>query len=395
MCAISTSTSSAPTSRCGEARWYRILPASCLAMAGYGTFVYGSSAFISPVALEAPTLAVSVVPFGFAIRSATFAICNLAFGSLFLRGPVFAWVLTAEMFMFGGCACAFASISASPPAPAGFYASMVIAGVATALYYIPVYQPMIAWFPDRKGLVAGCAGVGQATGGSVWNAVAPALAQQSHGSGLFLVYGGVIGMLWFSGVLVTWPTSGRPVVPPRRCPRSMSSLLASVHGARHAIMLWAWLACTLLSGFALYAVLLYWLEVALALQPAQAGAVSTGFGMAFLVGRLGLGCVYDRLGSHTFARALHWTNLSLHAVLGLQQIVDRGEHQPTTEAACVVPLLILLLLCNAGAVTMWGPLTVSVGPLQRGAFPRGMCNAACHVCQARVSAGQSHRLRLA
>lgn len=31
--------------------------------------------------------------------------------------------------------------------------------------------------------------------------------------------------------------------------------------ARHAIMLWAWLACAMLTGFALFAVLLFWLEV--------------------------------------------------------------------------------------------------------------------------------------
>lgn len=181
------------------------MPASVCAMTGYGVFVYGSSSFILPVADEAPELPISTCPYAFALRSVTFAVVNLAFGSFLLRGPPHRWVLCSVALMILGCTCAGASVAAVEPSAAGFTISLIVAGVATAAFYLPVYQPMLAWFPDRKGLVAGFVGVGQASGGSLWNAAAPAIALHTRSSGLFLLYGLTVGSFWLAGVLVTWP----------------------------------------------------------------------------------------------------------------------------------------------------------------------------------------------
>jgi len=274
------------------------------------------------------------------------------------RGPPAMWVIASILLMISGCVLASASIATSA---AGLYVAVgVLMGAATAAVYLPVYQPLLAWFPDRKGLVAGCIGVGQAAGGSLWNAFAPLIASRIPGSMLMLVFGFAVSACWAAGVCVTWPPSGRPDAPRRQCPSTLPMLLAAAHRLRHALMLWGWLACAMLSGFAFFAIMLPWLQTALALPPTEAGAASTAFGMAFLIGRLVLGAVYDRLGARRFALMLHAANVTLHFVLAVEQAIDGGRHRPATEAAFVVPLLLLLLVCNAGTVTMWGPLSIDL-----------------------------------
>jgi len=126
----------------------------------------------------------------------------------------------------------------------------------------------------------------------------------------------------------------------------------------------------MMTGFGVFAVLIFWLQGALQVGPSKAAAISTAFGVAFLFGRLALGAVYDHLGSRRFAKSLTALNVTLHLLLAVQQAVDGGVHDPTTEAMYTTPLLVCVLICNAGAVTTWGPLTLDLlGPRAKHAMP--------------------------
>ena len=50
-------------------------------------------------------------------------------------------------------------------------------GPLADFFYVPVYQPILSWFPERKGLIAGFMGVGQGVGGMTWNGAAPVLGE--------------------------------------------------------------------------------------------------------------------------------------------------------------------------------------------------------------------------
>ena len=126
-------------------------------MSGYGIFVYGSSAFILPVKRDAPSIAVSTVPWAFALRSMCFAASNLALGPLTLRGPTHYWVAGAVVLMCLACAGAAASVAASSAA-ALCVALPILGGAACTAFYVPVYHPILSWFPDRRGFIAGMMG---------------------------------------------------------------------------------------------------------------------------------------------------------------------------------------------------------------------------------------------
>ena len=40
----------------------------------------------------------------------------------------------------------------------------LLGGAACTAFYVPVYQPILSWFPDRRGFIAGMMGVGQGLG---------------------------------------------------------------------------------------------------------------------------------------------------------------------------------------------------------------------------------------
>jgi MFS family permease len=364
-------------------RWRRIAPASVLAMCGYGAFVYGSSAFILPVQQQAPSLPISVVPYAFSLRSVIFALGNLVLGPLLLRGSPATWVALAVVLMLLGCAGAAGSVATA--SASALYLSLSLSGAACCAMYVPVYQPMISWFSDRKGTIAGLAGVGQAVGGMAWNGLSPVLAERVAASWLFVVYGLAVCAMWSFAAAVVWPPAGPPAPPPS----CVAMLVARIRGGRHgthrsssaadgsscctlvarsaamarAPLLWTWLCANMLSGFGIFAVLLYWLEEAADLPPAAAGGAASGFGAAFLLGRVGAGGLYDRVGARRFAIFFGIANLVLHAALALEQALLPVPRTAALERWVTAPLLVLLLLTNAGAVTAWGPLTLDLlGP---------------------------------
>lgn len=203
-------------------RWRRVLPASVLSMTGYGMYVYGASTFIAPVSDQAPDLPLSTIPYAFALRSTIFAVFNLSFGaSMLQRVPPWRSAVVACTLIILGCACAGGSVALSSPTPGLpelgqplIFASFVICGIASAVFYLPVYTPCLAWFPDRKGIVAGCIGVGQAVGGMTWNATGPLISQHLAASTVFVLYGVLVAACWSAGLLIQWPPSGQTGPPP-------------------------------------------------------------------------------------------------------------------------------------------------------------------------------------
>jgi len=143
----------------------------------------------------------------------------------------------------------------------------------------------------------------------------------------------------------------------------------------------------------------------------RAAAVAAGFGIVFLAARLGAGVAYDRLGGRWFAISLHCTNLALHACLVAQQLsvspppADPAD-PPQAAAATAVddagtgasafgggaaawslwPILVLLLSCNAGAVTCWGPLSLDLLGPSRGKQWMGVMVSSISLAQAAGSA---------
>jgi hypothetical protein len=164
-------------------------------------------------------------------------------------------------------------------------------------------------------------------------------------------------------------------------------------------------------GFGLFAVLLYFLQGAVGLSAHRAAAVSAGFGIVFLVARLGAGVAYDRLGARRFALTLHWANLILHGCLVAQQL-SVSPPQPAAPAAppqigaaaadgggagssafpagglawSLWPILVLLLCCNAGAVTCWGPLSLDLLGPSRGKRWMGVLVSSISLAQTAGSA---------
>ena len=270
---------------------------------------------------------------------------------------------------------------------------------------------MLGWFPDRRGLVVGWLGVGQASGGIVWNSVAPTLALRLPASSLFLICGALVFLLWSCTTVITKPghaddtrmiahgtrrqgvsglsIEGSSVSPGRRGARTARAACCNdawracwrqrAAGSALPLMLLVWLSVSMTFGFGIHAVLLYYLQGAMGFSPGGASAASAGLGGSFLFARLAVGFAYDWLGARRFALALHGSNLLLHACFVLQQrlsghwfILDpvapagadalaiagtpREEALSREAAPLVWPLLVLLLCCNAGAVTCWGPL---------------------------------------
>ena len=125
------------------------------------------------------------------------------------------------------------------------------------------------------------------------------------------------------------------------------------------LLLWSWVCIAVLPGFALFAVLLFWLEEAVELSPSASGAAATVFSAVFLVGRLGLGAGYDRVGARAYAVFVTATNIVLHGLLAAQQALPLARTS-SGRSMMAVPLLLLLLFCNAGTVTSWGPLTLDL-----------------------------------
>lgn len=119
-----------------------------------------------------------------------------------------------------------------------------------------------------------------------------------------------------------------------------------------------WLLVSMVSGFALFGILLFWLEEAAQLSAGPASVAAAAFSIVFLLGRVILGSHYDRIGARRFAVQLSAANISLHALLAVQQ--GAMTRTPSTELTITAPILILLVLCNAGAITSWGPLSLDL-----------------------------------
>lgn len=442
-----------------------MLPAAVFGMAGYGIVVYGQSAFIVPVGAQVPSLSASTMPYAFSVRSFTFGAANVLGGSLLLGGSPRCRVALALLLLVVSCAAVSSWVLAasrpddpdakpSAAALASLYAPFVLLGLACACYYLPVYHPVLGWFPDRPGLVAGCLGVGQAAGGTLWNFAAPMIALRLPASSLFLVYGGTVALLWSCAAVVNRPPgacgtplrppamsderpSGSAPVAPGRCrvlvspqpgntpswhPQGITSLRVSTAGggrwkarwrtaaadAALPLALLGWLSVSMAFGFGLFAVLLYFLQGAVGLTAQRAAAVAAGFGIVFLAARLGSGMAYDRLGARRFALSLHCTNLALHACLVAQQLsVSPPPADPRQAAAATAvddagtgasafgggaaawslwPILVLLLSCNAGAVTCWGPLSLDLLGPSRGKRWMGVMVSSISLAQAAGSA---------
>jgi hypothetical protein len=444
-------------------RWTLVLPAAVLGMAGYGIVVYGQSAFIVPVGAQVPSLSASTMPYAFSVRSFTFGAVNVLGGSLLLGGSPRCRVALAVLMLVVSCVAVSSWVSLagtsmadypdarpSAGALASLYAPFVLLGLACACYYLPVYHPVLGWFPDRPGLVAGCLGVGQGAGGTLWNFAAPMLAEQLPASTLFLVYGGTVALLWSCAAVFSPPPtaagtplrtpaaseerpSGPDLLPPGRRrvrvllsgPRSRppggdpgtfgwcrsptrSRWRTAAADTALPLALLGWLSVSMAFGFGLFAVLLYFLQGAVGLSPQRAAGVAAGFGIVFLLARLGAGVAYDRLGARRFALTLHCTNLALHACLVAQQLsvapppavpapaappqaaeADGGSTGAPGRGAAswaLWPILVLLLCCNAGAVTCWGPLSLDLLGASRGKRWMGVMVSSISLAQASGSA---------
>jgi len=424
-------------------RWLVLLPAAMLGMAGYGTVIYGQSAFILPVQAQVPSLSTAAMPYALSARSCTFGVANVLGGSLLFAGTPRRRVGLALFLLlaaYAGIAASIQACGAAPDAPStaaltGLFASFVLLGFACASYYLPVYHSILGWFPDRRrGRVVGCLGVGQACGGILWNSVGPILALRLPASSLFLVCGATVALLWSCTTVIAKPApadSARMVEPadaPRSGGASFSvkgsapsfSLEGPAPGRRAAraaccnggwgarwrrraadsalpLMLLVWLSVSMTFGFGVHAVLLYYLQGAMGFSPEGAGLTSAALGGSFLLARLAVGFSYDWLGARRFALALHGSNLVLHACFVLQQrlsghlfvlapAVPRGEPLSREAAPLVWPLLVLLLCCNAGAVTCWGPLTLDLLGASEGRRWMGVMVSSISIAQAVGSA---------
>ena len=186
MCAPSTSTGptleleAAPAASSTIDRSRRILPSGVLALTGYGIFVYGSSAFIGPVTEQAPGLSHAIVPFAAGVRSFSFAAYNLFFGQRLLRTlRPRSLVALGTSLGTAGLLLTTANVASLLGAPSeGVFVSGtgVLCGVGSGLVYMAVFQPTLAWFPERKGLVAGLLSAGQGVDSTTWKRAAdPAL----------------------------------------------------------------------------------------------------------------------------------------------------------------------------------------------------------------------------
>ena len=185
-----------------------------MTLTGYGIFVYGASGFIEPVQEQAPTLSNSIIPYCATLRSVVFAAFNLLFGEAMLRAaPPRSLVLFGIAVFCAAIATTAASVQAAPSEALLLVSFGGAAGISSGLVYMSIFTPTLAWFADRKGLVAGLLGFGQGLGATVWNAAASPLSRALSASSMLALYGSLIAACWGWGVLITWPPGGGPPPP--------------------------------------------------------------------------------------------------------------------------------------------------------------------------------------
>jgi len=233
-------------------RWRRILPAGVMTLTGYGIFVYGASGFIAPVEEQAPMLSHSIVPYCATLRSLVFAAFNLLFGKAMLRSASPRTLVLIGTGSFGvGIATTAASVAVAPSHALLLLGFGVATGVGSGLVYMSIFTPTLAWFADRKGLVAGLLGAGQGLGATLWNAAASPLSRALPASSMLLLYGGLIGSCWGWGALVTWPPGGGP--PAAAATRGRCGLFADCDAK--LLLLWCVNLIGMASGFGVFTVL--------------------------------------------------------------------------------------------------------------------------------------------
>ena len=139
-------------------RWRRILPAASISLAGYGVFAFGWSGLIAPISRDMPSLPHSIVPLTASVRSSTFVAWNLLVGNALvnrsIRTGIAAWVCLGVALTGAGVGLAAGAIGAdnSPSVPLLYLTLGVAPGLGTAIFYMAIFPPTLAWFADRKGL---------------------------------------------------------------------------------------------------------------------------------------------------------------------------------------------------------------------------------------------------
>ena len=380
-------------------RWRRILPAASISLAGYGVFAFGWSGLIAPISRDMPSLPHSIVPLTASVRSSTFVAWNLLVGNALvnrsIRTGIAAWVCLGVALTGAGVGLAAGAIGAdnSPSVPLLYLTLGVAPGLGTAIFYMAIFPPTLAWFADRKGLAAGVLGLGQGVGALVCNSAAVPVGRALRAPTLLLLWGGLVCALWMCGCLVRWP--------PRAQPASRADALSAARAwcgdgpaldwrgrmtscarAAPVALMWVQLTVGMMSGFGIFHVLEFWLEAMLhptnydanlatpadaelgptigadavpAADASQVVLASAGVVAFVIIGRPAAGVLYDRLGAHRFFLVTQSAQLLAHALLASHLLAARRP-----SAALAVPLVGAILFCWSAAMTAWAPLTLDL-----------------------------------
>jgi len=346
-----------------QKRWALLLPAGAISLTGYGVFVYGTSALIVPIREQAPSLSPSIVPYVAGLRSVTFAVTNLFFGQLMLRrGSPTQWVASGCFVAALGLVVAAMNVASPQPSDAVLLLSWGVGtGLGSGLLYMSVFQTTLAWFPDRKGLVAGLLGFGQGLGAMTWNAASLSIAAVMEGSTMLLLYGGIIIGCWAFGMLARWPPDAQPKRSSSSAKTGLCMCFVGWAEQCSSRLVALFLLCLfgMAPGFGIFTVLDFWLEEVLKPSPVYVtSTVVLACTSIMMVARPATGFAYDALGVRRYTALLISSQLAFHVLFVLQQTSGFGGNIGAKVAPAM--LMVGILACFSAAITSWAPLTIDV-----------------------------------